>query len=67
MPGFADSMSDAQIAALLTYLRSRFSQQPAWSDLDSVVAEARRTQTASLQPSTDARNASADPAQRAKP
>jgi mono/diheme cytochrome c family protein len=67
MPGFADSMSDAQIAALLTYLRSRFSQQPAWSDLESAIAEARRTQTASVQPSANARSASADPAQRAKP
>src|SRR6185437_177996 len=42
MPGFAASMSDAQVAALLTYLRSRFSKQPAWTDLDQVVAEARR-------------------------
>ncbi len=29
MPGFAASMNDAQIAALLNYLRSRFSNQPA--------------------------------------
>jgi mono/diheme cytochrome c family protein len=67
MPGFASSMSDTQITALLTYLRSRFGRQPAWSDLETVVAEARRTQTASLDTSADARNASADPAQRAKP
>ena len=67
MPGFASSMSDAQTAALLTYLRSRFSKQPAWTDLDNVVAEARRTQTASLETSADARNASAASAERAKP
>jgi mono/diheme cytochrome c family protein len=67
MPGFAASMSDAQIAALLTYLRSRFSRQPAWSGLENVVAEARRTQTASLENAADARNASADQAKRAKP
>jgi mono/diheme cytochrome c family protein len=67
MPGFAASMSDAQAAALLTYLRSRFSKQPAWTDLDSVVAEARRTQTASLETSAGARNASAASAERAKP
>jgi mono/diheme cytochrome c family protein len=67
MPGFAASMSDAQTAALLTYLRSRFSKQPAWADLDQVVAEARRTQTVSLETSADARNASAASAERAKP
>jgi mono/diheme cytochrome c family protein len=67
MPGFAASMNDAQVAALLTYLRSRFSKQPAWIDLDSVVAEARRTQTVSLETSADARNASAASAERAKP
>jgi len=52
---------------LLTYLRSRFSKQPAWTDLDNVVAEARRTQTASLETSADARNASTASAERAKP
>lgn len=67
MPGFAASMSDRQIAALLEYLRSRFSNQPAWSGLDNVIAEARRTQTASLDTSTEAGVAPADPAQRAKP
>ena len=67
MPGFAASMSDAQIAALLNYLRSRFSSQPAWSDVENIVAEARRTQTAYLETSAGARNAPADPAQRDKP
>jgi len=67
MPGFAASMSDAQVAALLTYLRARFSKQPAWSGLDNLVAEARRTQTATLESSADARNASAASAERAKP
>ncbi len=67
MPGFAASMSDAQIAALLNYLRSRFSSQPAWTDVESIVAEARRTQTAFLQTAAGARNAPADPSQRDKP
>ena len=67
MPGFAASMSDAQIATLLNYLRSRFSSQPAWSDVEKIVAEARRTQTAYLETSAGARNAPADPAQRDKP
>jgi mono/diheme cytochrome c family protein len=67
MPGFADSMSDAQVAQLLNYLRSRFGHQPAWSDIEKAVADARRTETAALQTSAGARHAPADPAQRDKP
>ena len=29
MPGFAASMTDAQMVALMNYLRARFSNQPA--------------------------------------
>lgn len=67
MPGFAASMSDTQVEALLTYLRARFSKQPAWTGLDNIVAEARRTQTASLATPVDARNASAASTERSKP
>jgi mono/diheme cytochrome c family protein len=72
MPGFAASMSDAQIAALVTYLRSRFSSQPAWSAVEKTVADARRQETASqatasLETSAGARNAPAGPSQRDKP
>jgi mono/diheme cytochrome c family protein len=67
MPGFAASMSDGQIAALLNYLRSRFSSEPAWTNIESIVAKARRSQTAFLQTTAGARNAPADPSQRDKP
>ena len=67
MPGFAASMSDAQIASLSRYLRSRFSSAPAWSDIENTVAEARRTQTVYLETSAGPSNAPADPAQRDKP
>jgi mono/diheme cytochrome c family protein len=67
MPGFANSMSDAQIALLLNYLRSRFGHQPAWTDIEKTVEDARRTQTAFLQTSAEARHAPTDPAQRDKP
>jgi mono/diheme cytochrome c family protein len=67
MPGFASSMNDAQIASLLNYLRSRFSRQPAWTDVEKAVENARRTQTALLQTSAGAGNAPADPEQRDKP
>ena len=67
MPGFAASMSDGEIAALLIYLRSRFGNQPAWTGIEKTVEEARRTQTVSLQTSAGARNAPSDLAQRDKP
>jgi mono/diheme cytochrome c family protein len=67
MPGFASSMSDSQIAALLKYLRSRFSNQPPWTDLEKIVADARRTQTVFLQKSPGPYSAPADPSQREKP
>jgi mono/diheme cytochrome c family protein len=67
MPGFASSMSDAQIALMLNYLRSRFGHQPAWTDVEKTVADARRTESALLQTSVGARNAPADPEQRDKP
>ncbi|OCK56001.1 cytochrome c [Bradyrhizobium sp. LMTR 3] len=67
MPGFAASMNDEQASALLNYLRARFSDQPAWTDLKKTIVEARRTQTVFLQTSPAPRNAPADPQQREKP
>jgi len=67
MPGFAAAMTDAQVVALLTYLRARFSKEPAWSDLGKTVAEARRTETVFLQTSAGPRNAPAELSQRDKP
>jgi mono/diheme cytochrome c family protein len=46
MPGFAASMNDEQVVALLNFLRSRFSKGPAWTGVEKTVEEARRTQTA---------------------
>lgn len=67
MPGFAASMNDEQIAALLNYLRSQFSNQPAWTGVENTIADARRTQTVFLQTSSGPNNAPADPMQRDKP
>jgi mono/diheme cytochrome c family protein len=67
MPGFASSMNDEQIAALLNYLRARFSNQPAWTGVKETVETARRTQTVFLQTSPPPSNAPADPTQRDKP
>jgi len=67
MPGFAASMTDGQIAALLNYLRSRFGNQPAWTGVEKTIADARNTQTVFLQTSPAPNNAPADPMQRDKP
>jgi len=67
MPGFAASMNDDQISALLRFLRARFSNQPPWSSVEKTVADARQTQTVFLQPSSGPHNAPADATQRDKP
>ena len=67
MPGFAASMNDGQIVALLRYLRAQLSNQPPWSDVEEAIAEARHTQTVFLQTSSGPRNAPADATQRDKP
>jgi mono/diheme cytochrome c family protein len=67
MPGFAASMTDAQVSALLSYLRARFSNRPPWPGVEKTVQDARRAQTASLQTSPAPRNATADPQPREKP
>ncbi len=67
MPGFADNMNDAQVTALLKFLRGRFSNQPQWNDLEKTVAEARRTQTVFLQTSPGPNSAPANATQREKP
>src|SRR5712672_4531715 len=67
MPGFAAGMTDAQASALLNYLRARFSSQPAWTNVEKTVEDARRTQIVFLQTSPGPHNAPADPTQRDKP
>jgi len=67
MPGFAASMNDGQISALLNYLRARFSNQPGWTGVEKTVEDARRTQTVFLQTSAGPHNAPADATQRDKP
>ena len=67
MPDFADSMNDDQIAAVLNYLRARFSNQPAWTGVEKTIADARRMQTVFLQTSPEPHSAPVDPTQRDKP
>ena len=41
MPGFAGTLNDRQLADLLTYMRARFSDKPAWSNVEKDIREAR--------------------------
>lgn len=42
MPGFGDSLSDTQIAAVASYMRARFApDRPAWQELESAAARIR--------------------------
>ena len=43
MPGFANTLSDAQVVALMTYLRSSFSDRPIWNDVAGTVRRVRRS------------------------
>jgi mono/diheme cytochrome c family protein len=41
MPGFAGMLNDRQLADLLAYIRARFSDKPAWTDVDKYIRDAR--------------------------
>jgi nicotinate dehydrogenase subunit B len=44
MPGFKDSMTDGQIAELVTYLRQQFAPgKPSWTGVHAAVSQARET------------------------
>lgn len=42
MPAYADMLSDQQVQDLAAYLRTRFTDKPAWPDVPAAVAEARK-------------------------
>jgi mono/diheme cytochrome c family protein len=46
MPAFADALTDAQVANVLSYARARFTDRPAWPKLDRKVAKARKESAA---------------------
>jgi nicotinate dehydrogenase subunit B len=46
MPAFKDSMSDAQVAGLVSFLRQQFAPgKPPWTDLEAAVGRARQAAT----------------------
>jgi mono/diheme cytochrome c family protein len=44
MPGFSGAISDDQLAALLTFLRAQFSDQPPWPDVAKDIEAARQAE-----------------------
>jgi len=44
MPGFAGALTDAQLVALLGYLRAAFTESPPWGELENAVARAIRNE-----------------------
>jgi mono/diheme cytochrome c family protein len=42
MPALGDAFTDAQVADLIGYVRARYSDKPAWTDLEPAVAKARK-------------------------
>lgn len=42
MPAYADMLSDQQVQELAAYLRTRFTDKPAWPDVRAAIAEARK-------------------------
>jgi mono/diheme cytochrome c family protein len=64
MPGFHGSLTDAQVTDLLHYLRRRFTDKPAWEDLEKDVAAARSGQREpALYPTPGNQAVPADPTQ----
>ena len=43
MPGFSTELTDEQLVALVTYLRSDFSDHPAWQNVARAVRRARQS------------------------
>ena len=41
-PAFAESLTDRQVAGLLSYLRARFTDRPDWTGLADAVARIRK-------------------------
>jgi mono/diheme cytochrome c family protein len=65
MPGFHASLNDAQLVDLLRYLRRRFTDKPAWADLEGDVAAVRSGERAPvLYPTPGNQTSPADPTQR---
>jgi nicotinate dehydrogenase subunit B len=41
MPAFEDAFTDAQLTALATYLRARYTAEPPWNKVEEEIRQAR--------------------------
>jgi mono/diheme cytochrome c family protein len=65
MPGFAGALNDDQIAQLLAYMRSQFSDKPAWENPKTMIAEIRSGQKhTDIRSLDDGSSAAANPTKR---
>ena len=65
MPGFHGSLNDAEVTDLLRYLRRRFTDKPAWGQLEADIAAVRSGQRGpALYPTPGNQATPADPTQR---
>ena len=45
MPGFAEALSDGQVADIVRFVRARYSSRPPWTDIEADVRAARAEET----------------------
>ena len=65
MPSYGAVISDAQVVDLLIYMRSAFTNKPAWSGLPELVAKQRaKADTLPMYPSDGNLSAQARPSER---
>jgi mono/diheme cytochrome c family protein len=50
MPGFSGALTDPQITALVSHVRSQFSRQPAWPNIAAALTKVRQNK----EPATEA-------------
>jgi mono/diheme cytochrome c family protein len=50
MPGFSGALTDPQITALVSHVRSQFSRQPAWPNIAAALTKIRQNK----EPATEA-------------
>jgi mono/diheme cytochrome c family protein len=68
MPGFGGAFTDEQLAALVGYLRARFSDQPQWADTAKDIREARSGERPiAIYPTHAGTSVPGDTSQRGKP
>jgi mono/diheme cytochrome c family protein len=68
MPGFAGTMTEAQLTALMTHLRKRFSAKPAWADVARRVRDSvSGTRHFAIYPTHGVTSVPPDASQREKP